>query len=90
MVKIILKEQEQTGTYKFSGQVYYTRGIEEAFGVMTFKLIADSFRLLKPLLDANIADYFQVAIADMEDGRKIKVWIIDDITQITFLLPSEY
>ena len=90
MVKITLKEQEQTGTYKFNGQIYYTKGIEAEFGDMTFKLIADTFSLLKPLLDANIADYFQVAIADMEDGRKIKVYIIDDVTHITFLLPSEY
>ena len=90
MVKITLKEQEQTGTYKFNGRIYFTKGIEAEFGDMTFKMIADTFNLLKPLLDANIADYFQVVIADMEDGRKIKVWVIDDVTHITFLLPSEY
>lgn len=90
MVKITLKEQEHTGTYRFSGQIYYTKGIEAEFGDMTFKLIADTFSLLKPLLDANIADYFQVAIGNMGNGKKIKVYIIDDITHITFLLPSEY
>ena len=90
MVKITLKEQEQTGTYKFSGQIYYTRGIEAEFGDTTFKMIADTMQLIRPLVIADIADYFQVATADMEDGRKIKVYIIDDVTHITFLLPSEY
>ena len=89
-MKITLKEQEQTGTYKFSGQIYYTRGIEAEFGDMTFKMIADTMQLIRPLVIADIADYFQVAIADMKDGRKIKVYVIDDVTHITFLLPSEY
>lgn len=90
MVKITLKEQEQTGTYKFNGQIYYTKGIEAEFGDMTFKMIAETLQLIKRLVDTDTADYFQVAIADIEDGRKIKVWVIDDITHITFLLPSEY
>ncbi|MBQ2931882.1 MAG: hypothetical protein IJE62_03425 [Clostridia bacterium] len=89
-MKISLQKQEQTGTYKFNGQIYYTRGIEAEFGDMTFKLIAETLQLIKRLVDTNTADYFQVAIADMENGKKIKVYIIDDITHITFLLPSEY
>lgn len=89
-MKITLKEQEQMGNYKFNGQVYYTKGIEAEFGDMTFKMITETFRLIKSLVDKNIADYFQVAIADMEDGRKIKVYIIDDVSHITFLLPCEY
>ncbi len=90
MVKIILKEQEQTGTYKFNGRIYFTKGIEAEFGDMTFKMIVDTLQLIKALVDKNIADYFQVTTADMKDGRKIKVYIIDDVTHITFLLPSEY
>ena len=90
MVKITLKEQEQTGTYKFNSQIYYTKGIEGEFGDTVFKMIAETLHLIKRLVDTNTADYFQVAIADMEDGRKIKVYIIDDVTHITFLLPSEY
>lgn len=90
MMKINLQEQECTGTYKFNSQVYYTRGIEAEFGNMVFKMIADTFNLIRPLVESGIADYFQVAIVDMDDGRKIKVWIIDDIDHITFLLPCEY
>ncbi|MBE7031953.1 MAG: hypothetical protein E7401_03205 [Ruminococcaceae bacterium] len=89
-MKITLKKQGQTGKYKFNGQIYYTKGIESEFGDMTFKLIAETLQLIKKLVDTNTADYFQVAIADMEDGRKIKVYVIDDVTHITFLLPSEY
>ena len=89
-MKISLQKQEQTGMYKFGGQIYYTKGIETEFEDMTFKLIAETLQLIKRLVDTNTADYFQVAIADMENGKKIKVYIIDDITHITFLLPSEY
>lgn len=89
-MKITLKKQEQTGTYKFNGQIYYTRGIAAEFEDMTFKMIAETLQLIKKLVDTNTADYFQVAIADMENGKKIKVYIIDDVTHITFLLPSEY
>lgn len=89
-MKVILKEQEQKGNYKFNGQVYFTRGIEETFGIWTFKLIADTFGLLKPIIDAGIADYFQVLEVEKEGGEKINVWVIDDVSHITFLLPSEY
>lgn len=89
-MKIPLQKQEQPDTYKYNSQIYYTRGIEVEFGVMTFKLIVETMQLIKKLVDTNTADYFQIAIADMEDGRKIKVYIIDDVTHITFLLPSEY
>ena len=89
-MKVTLKEQKQQGNYKFNGQVYFTRGIEETFGTWTFKLIADIFRLIRPLIDDNIADYFQVVEVDMENGEKVTVWVIDDVTHITFLLPSEY
>ena len=89
-MKISLQKQEQSGTYKFNSQIYFTRGIEAEFGDMTFKMIAETLKLIKELVSTNTADYFQVVIADMEDGRKIKVYVIDDVTHITFLLPSEY
>jgi len=89
-MKISLQKQEQSGTYKFNSQIYFTRGIEAEFGDMTFKMIAETLKLIKELVSTNTADYFQVVIADMEDGRKIKIYIIDDVTHITFLLPSEY
>lgn len=89
-MKISLQKQKQSGTYKFNSQIYYTRGIEAEFGDMTFKLIAETLKLIKELASTNTADYFQVAIANMEDGRKIKIYIIDDVTHITFLFPSEY
>ena len=89
-MKIELLPQECEGTYKFNGQIVYTRGIESEFGVLVFKLVADTMQLLKPLINENKADYLQVVIAELNDGRKIKVWIIDDVSHITFLLPSEY
>lgn len=89
-MKIKLLPQECEGTYKFNGQIVYTRGIESEFGDLVFKLIADTIQLLKPLINENKADYLQVVIAELENGRKIKVWIIDDVSHITFLLPSEY
>ena len=89
-MKISLQKQEQSGTYKYNSQIYFTRVIEAEFGDMTFKMIAETLQLIKKLVDTNTADYFQIAIADMEDGRKIKVYIIDDITHVTFLLPPEY
>lgn len=89
-MKIKLLPQECEGTYKFNGQIVYTRGIESEFGDLVFKLIFDTMQLLKPLINENKADYLQVVIAELENGRKIKVWIIDDVSHITFLLPSEY
>jgi len=89
-MKIELLPQECEGTYKFNGQIVYTRGIESEFGDLVFKLVADTMQLPKPLINENKADYLQVVIAELNDGRKIKVWIIDDVSHITFLLPSEY
>ena len=89
-MKIKLLPQECEGTYKFNGQIVYTRGIESEFGDLVFKLIADTIQLLKPLINENKADYLQVVIAELNDVRKIKVWVIDDVSHITFLLPSEY
>ena len=89
-MEVTLKEQEQQGNYKFNGQVYFTRGIEETFDIWTFKLVADTFGLIRPLIDNNIADYFQVVEVEMENGEIIKVWVIDDVTHVTVLLPSEY
>ena len=89
-MKIKLLPQECNGTYKFNGQIVYTRGIESEFGDLVFKLIADTMQLLKPLIFENKADYLQVVIAELENGRKIKVWIIDDVSHVTFLLPYEY
>lgn len=89
-MKIELLPQECEGTYKFNGQIVYTRGIENKFGDLVFKLVADTMSLLTPLINENKADYLQVVIAELENGRKIKVWIIDDVSHITFLLPSEY
>ena len=90
MVKISLQEQECTGNYKFNSQVYYTRGIEAEFGDMVFKIIANTFNLIPPLVESGIADYFQVGIAEMDDDRKIKYYVIDNESHITFLLPCEY
>lgn len=89
-MKIQLLPQECEGTYKFNGQIYYTRGIEMESKDMVFKLIADTFGLIKELVKENKADYLQVVIAELENGRKIKVWVIDDVTHVTFLLPCEY
>ena len=89
-MNIKLFPQECEGTYKFDGQIVYTRGIESEFGEFVFKFIADTMQLLKPLIANNKADYLQVVIAEFENGRKIKVWVIDDVSHITFLLPCEH
>ena len=90
MVRVTLKEQEQTGTYKFDGQIVYTRGIEAEFGDLIFKVIADTYKLIHSLVKENKADYFQVAVAESKDGKRVKYYIIDDVDHVTFLLPCEY
>ena len=90
MVKVTLKEQECTGTYKFDRQIVYTRGMENEFGDLIFKVIADTYKLIHSLVKENIADYFQVAVAEFENGKIIKYYIIDDVDHVTFLLPCEY
>lgn len=69
-MKISLQKQEQIGTYKFSGQIYYTKGIEAEFEDMTFKMMAKTLQLIKKLVIANKADYFQVAIAAWKTVEK--------------------
>ena len=89
MIKVTLKEQECKGTYKFDGQILYTKGMEEVFGDNVAEVIFKTMLLIYKLIKQNIADYFQVAYAE-KDGEKIKFYVIDDIDHITFLLPSEY
>lgn len=90
MVKVTLKEQECTGTYKFNGQIVYTRGMAAEFGDGIAEVIFKAMTPILKLVNRNIADYFQVAYAEKADGKRIKFYIIDDIDHITFLLPSEY
>ena len=89
MVKVTLKEQECNGTYKFDGQILYTRGMEAVFEESVIEVIFKTMTLIRQLVKQNVADYFQVAYAEKKK-KKIKFYVIDDIDHITFLLPSEY
>lgn len=87
MVK--LQEQEMKGNYKFNGIPVMTRGFSEKFGIFTPLVITETMQQIYKLVNADIADYFQVAIANL-DGQRVKFYIIDDIDHYTFLLPEEY
>ena len=89
-MKVTLEKQECTGTYKFNGQIIYTKGIEIEFGDDVLQVVFNTLIFIRTLVSQNIADYFQVAYAEKSNGEKVKFYIIDDIDHITFLLPDEY
>lgn len=84
-MKVILKDQECTGNYKFEATAYMTRGFQSEFGESSVLVVAKTLALIKERALSIGADYLQVAFCN---GTKF--WIIDDVTHITFLLPSEY
>ena len=88
-MKVTLRKQECDGSYKFNSQIVYTKGMESIFGEDVFLLIYYAMNELQKLVKQNIADYFQVFEIEY-NGRTIRVWCIDDIDHITFLLPQEW
>ena len=57
--------------------------------LLIFMLIFQTLSQIQELVNKCIADYFQVATVEYM-GSTTKVYIIDDIDHITFLLPEEY
>ena len=85
MNNVILKPQECTGNYLFDGQMYMTAGFQSEFGEDAPIVIMETMHLIYKRRDTVGADYLQTA-----EYNGIKFWVIDDVTHITFLLPSDY
>jgi hypothetical protein len=82
-----LLPQEVSGDYRFSGKMYLTIGLIATFGDDA-KIIA--LMALKKVQTERVntptgTDYLQVF--SYNDKR---FWLIDDVTHITALLPSDY
>lgn len=82
--KIIrLLPQEQEGNYTFAGNFVATRNAIEKFGHAV--IIAAHIMLLKKVKEKGGLDYLQVFEVDGE-----RLWLIDDVTHVTCLLPEDY
>lgn len=74
--KWVLQPQEQSGTYRFSGQMYMTATIANTIPQDTvLELVADVWRRV---LENDGADYLQV-FKNSETGDKI--FVIDQLNQ---------
>ena len=89
MGKITLQPQECIGNSTFSGQIVYTKAFGEVFQDKTIEVIIASMSLIFDLVSKNIADYLQVLTVETITD-KIKFWVIDDGSCVTFLLPGDY
>lgn len=88
--KVTIQEQEVSGNYKFVGiPMYMTKGFQETFGEET-NAVAFTAHMLLLEKYPNDADYFQVFLYSYPDGKEVKFWLINDVSHMTFLLPSEY
>jgi hypothetical protein len=82
--KIIkLLPQEQKGTYKFNGQFVATKAAVEKFGEAV--IIGAHIMIQKVVQREGGLDYLQVFDIDGE-----RLWLIDDVTHVTALLPDDY
>ena len=88
-MKIILQPQEVCGNCRFSGAIVFTKAFGEAFQDKTTEVILASMSLIFDLVSKNIADYLQVLTVEANTD-KIKFWVIDDGSCVTFLLPEDY
>ena len=84
---LTLKPQEQEGTYQFNSQLFATNGFISEFGEEAHMLAFVAVnRIINEIVKVQSgADYLQVF---EYNGRRF--WIIDDVSHITVLLPSEY
>ncbi len=82
---IKLLPQEQSTNAKFNSTVYVTAGFQEKFKNLPDVCIKILSEIWKRVASEEGADYFQVAEVNRE-----KLYIIDDTSHITFLLPEEY
>ena len=80
---ITLLPQQQEGTYKFNGPFVATRNALERFG---HSAILTALALVKNQVASNGGmDYLQV----LDVGGE-RLWIIDDVSVVTALLPEDY
>ncbi len=85
-LNIKLLPQEQSTKAKFDSTVYVTAGFQEKFKNHPDICIKILKEIWKRASTEEGADYFQVA--EVFNGEKL--FIIDDTSHITFLLPEEY
>jgi len=81
--RIRLLPQQRTGTYKFSGQFVVTRNAVGKFGERT--ALAAYAVVRREVASNGGMDSFQVLDIDGE-----KLWLIDDGSVVTALLPEDY
>ncbi len=84
-LKVKLLPQEQSTKAKFDSTVYVTAGFQEKFKNHPDVCIKILNQIWERAASEEGADYFQVAEVDGE-----KLFIIDDTTHVTFLLPEDY
>lgn len=85
-----LLPQEQTGEYQFSGQIVMTANFNNTFDGHIFTVVLEAMELIHDRIGSEGADWFQVAKYVKDDGSSIKFWITDDVSHVTFLLPSDW
>ncbi len=85
LLDIQLLPQEQSTNAKFDSTIYVTAGFQEKFKNHPDLCIKILREIWKRAASKEGADYFQVAEVN---GKKL--FIIDDITHVTFLLPEDY
>jgi len=86
-MKITLQPQECKGNCRFNGQIVYTKAFGETFQDKTTEVIIASMSLIFDLVRKDEADYLQVLTVETITD-KIKFWVIDDGSCVTFLLPE--
>lgn len=88
--RLYIKEQEESGTYQFTGiPTYMTCGFQSIFENEAQEIISTALMQILEKYPGN-ADYLQVFTYHREEGEVIKFWCINDVDHITFLLPEEY
>lgn len=88
--KVILNPQENEGSYTWTGiDSYMTQGFHHTFGEEAPLIAFTAVALILETYSDN-ADYFQTFYYEYPDGKKVKFWIINDVSHYTALLPSEY
>lgn len=85
-LNIELLPQEQSTKAKFNSNVYVTTGFQEKYKDHPDICTKILNEIWKRAASEEGADYFQVALVSSSE----KVFIIDDLTHVTFLLPEDY
>jgi hypothetical protein len=75
--------EETSGTHRFNNRAFMTPGVRDLLGDELATLVEILYRYVQA---SDGLDYLQVFTSD--EGAR--VWVIDDGTHHTWLLPSEY